>query len=369
MGYKIMVSAAALRTSGARTIYRQFIEHLRTRVDGNSYYIMIDKEMEKPEIAGVTYLTIDTSSKFKRLMFDWFVFDSLVKKNNIQPDAIVSLQNVGIKRYKSLPQIVYYHNSLPFFRYKWNIFKKGELIMFLYKHFYPFFVKRTIGRNTEMVAQLPSIKKGIVSKFGLSANNVHVLFPDLENIKISEVKRYAFEEDCINIVFPATDVPYKGHAFLVNVMEKLYVKDKSVAEKVRIHLTLDEKSSAKLVRRMEIGAVRQNFVFHGVVKHDILLSMYKGAAALLFPSVIETLGLPLVEAAKFGLPIIACDLEYAHEVLQDYSGAKFIESRQAEQWADGIITMTQEKKCVEPLENPQRSSWEDFFDLIEQKLR
>ena len=106
-----MVSAAALRTSGARTIYRQFIEHLRTRVDGNSYYIMIDKEMEKPEIAGVTYLTIDTSSKFKRLMFDWFVFDSLVKKNNIQPDAIVSLQNVGIKRYKSLPQIVYYHNS------------------------------------------------------------------------------------------------------------------------------------------------------------------------------------------------------------------------------------------------------------------
>lgn len=366
-GFNILVSAAALRTSGARTIYRQFLEHLKTRVDGNRYYIMVDKGMEMPIIDGVEYLVVDVSSKIKRLVFDAFGFDVLMKRSQLQPDFIVSLQNIGLRKYKQLPQIVYYHNPLPFFEYNWNIFRKGELMMLLYKHLYPFFVKRSVNAHTEMVVQLPFIKKGVVSTYGMSPDKVHMLFPDLESINISDVTGYDYDGATINFVFPATCVPYKGHDFLVSVMSSLCSKNKAIADKVRIHLTLHEESSRHLIESMEAKGVRQNFVFHGVVEHDTLLSMYKGAAGLLFPSVIETLGLPLVEAATFGLPIIACDLEYAHEVLTDYSGGVFVASRSAERWADAMMKVGMEQKRYPPLQARERSSWEQFFDFIENK--
>ena len=67
----ILVSAAALRTSGARTIYLQFINHLKTRVDGNHYFIMVDKSMEMLEIEGVEYWMVDViSNRDKEAMAD-----------------------------------------------------------------------------------------------------------------------------------------------------------------------------------------------------------------------------------------------------------------------------------------------------------
>jgi len=39
----------------------------------------------------------------------------------------------------------------------------------------------------------------------------------------------------------------------------------------------------------------------------------------LFPSYIETFGLPLIEAAAFGLPIGVANEAYAHEVLKGYN--------------------------------------------------
>lgn len=360
----ILVSAAALRTSGARTIYRQFVEHLKTRVDCNHYYILVDKVMEMPEIDGVKFIVVDTNNKIKRLIFDAFIFKSLVRRYNIFPDVVISLQNIGLRNFRHLPQIIYYHQPLPFFDYSWNLFKKDELLMFLYKYLYPFFVKRTIGNKTEIVVQLPSIKKGLVKKFKVQPNRVHVLFPDTESVDISIFPKYPFDMNMINFVFPATGAPYKGHRFLISVMDKVRILNKSLADRIRIHLTLDEDSSQEMIKVMCENGVKENFVFHGVVPHNTLFSMYRGSCGLLFPSVIETLGLPLIEVARFGKPIIACDLEYAHEVLAGYSGVNFIESRSLDQWANAICDVAKLQQTFTPLLGNERSSWEDFFDLI-----
>ena len=66
------------------------------------------------------------------------------------------------------------------------------------------------------------------------------------------------------------------------------------------------------------------------------MGLYKNADALLFPSYIETLGLPLLEAAAFGLPVLAADVDYAHEVLKDYEGVRYIDVFDYEGWARKI---------------------------------
>ena len=364
----ILVSAAALRTSGARTIYRQFLEHLKTRVDGNQYYIMVDKDMEMPPIDGVSYIVVDVSNKIKRAVFELFGFKRILKHIPATVELVVSLQNLGIRQLRYLRQIIYYHQPLPFFDYRWNLFHRDELVMWLYKNLYPLLVKRSIGRNVDMITQLPSIKEGIVKKYGVEENHVHVLFPDLEQIDIQDIPfEPTIDSKKLNLIYPATFQPYKGHEFLVRVIARL--KEQGLAEDIRIHLTLEKDKNVRLVSLMKAMDVEGNFVFHGVVPHDRLLSMYKSSVGLLFPSVIETLGLPLIESARFGKAIIACDLKYAHEVLGEYSGARFVEPRSTKGWADAIINVMDNRKQYCPLEHPERSSWETFFDLIESKSR
>ena len=358
----ILVSAAALRTSGARTIYLQFINHLQTRVDGNHYFIMVDKSMEMPEIEGVEYWIVDVSSKWKRICFDLFGLRSLLKQQEI--DVVISLQNIGISALKYFRQIIYYHQSLPFFDYHFDPFRKGDLMMMLYKYLYPYFVRHSIGDKTEMIAQIPSIKEGIMSKYHLHPDKVHVLFPDMERVDIGQVKAYTFSEGDIHFVYPASGISYKRHAFLVSVVEYMYKMDADRTGKVRIHLTLNENVEQSLMSLIEKAGAKVNFVFHGVVPHDQLLSMYKSLNGLLFPSVIETLGLPLIECAHFGKSIIACDLQYAHEVLGGYDGVNFVAPYSAEKWAEVILNTIKVNKEYVPLKQSTDSSWEEFFDIV-----
>ena len=50
---------------------------------------------------------------------------------------------------------------------------------------------------------------------------------------------------------------------------------------------------------------------------------------LIFPSVIETFGLPLQEAKEAKAIIFAADLPYAHEILYDYPNAYFFNPNNA----------------------------------------
>lgn len=45
-------------------------------------------------------------------------------------------------------------------------------------------------------------------------------------------------------------------------------------------------------------------------------ALYKSSSALIFPSITESLGLPLIEAQQFGIPILAPELDYVRDVVE-----------------------------------------------------
>jgi glycosyltransferase involved in cell wall biosynthesis len=54
----------------------------------------------------------------------------------------------------------------------------------------------------------------------------------------------------------------------------------------------------------------------GLVKHEEIFEIYKNAEAIIYPSLIESFALPLIEASQIGLPIIASELDYVREVCE-----------------------------------------------------
>ena len=53
----------------------------------------------------------------------------------------------------------------------------------------------------------------------------------------------------------------------------------------------------------------------GVLPRGRVLELYQSAGALIFPSTAESFGMPLVEAAASGLPIVAAELDYVRDVV------------------------------------------------------
>jgi len=352
----VIVLATASRVRGALTIYKQFISHLAQEKCEDDYYVFVNESMPKPQISRVRYIDMDTTSMLRRIRFDWNLCGKWLKKQGINPDVIVSLQNTGL--YTDKPQLIYYHQSIPIYPEKWNILKSEERPLFFYKNVYPIFVRMTMNERTHYVVQIPFIKDGLIKMLNMAPERIHVMFPDVEHIDVKTFEPYNWGDDCLHFLYPANLARYKRHDTLIEALLRLENRDK-----IKLHITLKYGERPDLEELVKRYGLTDNVLFEGAIEHDKLLSMYKSSAGLLFPSQIETLGLPLLEAAACGIPIVASDKDYAHQVAGNYEGIFFVDANDYDGWAKAISRLSVEKKQYKPL-LMKESSWPQFFELV-----
>ena len=357
----VLVLATATRSGGGLTIYRQFLAYLSNYIGEHKFYIFVDPAMDTPKIKGVYYELLETVSWKQRIYWDNVGLKKWCKSREVKPDVIISFQNTGVNL--NCRQIIYYHQSLPFYPQKWNPFKASERKSFFYKYVYPYFVKRTLNDNCQVIVQIPFIKKKFVSRFRFPEERVFVMSPDLEKIDASKIKAKTLDHKFFHLIYAAGHDPYKEHRTIIEAVYLLRLQNPDLVENLKIHFTIAEKDNLVITNLVQEKQLEKQFIFEGRIPHDDLLSLYKACDGSLFPSTIETLGLPLNEAAAFGLPILAADLDYAHEVIGRYDGVKFISTNDYAAWAKGIEDLCLEKSKYNPL-IPLESSWPKFFELI-----
>jgi glycosyltransferase involved in cell wall biosynthesis len=72
-----------------------------------------------------------------------------------------------------------------------------------------------------------------------------------------------------------------------------------------------------LAARLRAFGVDPNDVFLGDLPLDAVSRLYRQAAVVVFPSLLETFGLPLIEAMASGTPVIAADGSSTPEIVGD----------------------------------------------------
>jgi len=75
----------------------------------------------------------------------------------------------------------------------------------------------------------------------------------------------------------------------------------------------------------------------GFVTDEVLTVLYNNAKALIYPSLFEGFGLPIIEAQAAGLPVICSDLPVLREI--GGRGAVFVEPHSAESIAEAIVAV------------------------------
>lgn len=362
MNNKIIINATALKSSGALSVLNQFIRAIPD--DENEYILFVNDRVDLNQTNhNIRFVRKDVKSYIERFIWDAFGAKEWLRKSNINPAATISLQNTNFRTNKSIPNFIYYHQPIPFFNKKWNPLNSPERLLWFYKSIYPFFVKLFINKITEIFVQTDFIRDGFARHFNFPLQKIHIITPNIELPAIEYVKQTNLDSNQLNLLYPATPFIYKNHT---TIIEALSILDQKFQEKITLHLTCEKKDLSHLMINTKTHFLI-NFV--GRISFNEVLGMYKEADALLFPSYIETFGLPLLEASSFGLPIIAADMPYSREVLQGYSGVSYASFDNPQLWSEMISKLFSLKgERYQPFRIEQSDSWKKLFRIIKDKI-
>ena len=133
----------------------------------------------------------------------------------------------------------------------------------------------------------------ILNKYDKYNNNVI-----LKKLKeISKIDKIFF--------YPSSFEPHKNHKMLFRAFEKLSFNSK---KNIKIVVTIAANEVPNQYRNNEL------ILFIGKQPINVINQIYRKVDFLIFPSLNESLGLPLIEATLFNIPIIAANLDYVYEV-------------------------------------------------------
>lgn len=343
-----IVNATSLDRSGALNILRQFIENIPE--DENQWLVFISDNITLPPHSKNVRLEPVSGVKpmYKRLWWDTYGLKKWLQKNGIEPLAAISLQNTGFHVGYKVPKYIYFHQSIPFSTYKWNPFRRKERIFWFYKKIYPLCVKLFLKKDTIVFVQLEYIKKCFASYFKHAENRIEVYAPSLPKL-YKQAKPNKLQDECnaIKLFYPAYPHIYKNHKIIEKAVE-LIDKD------IRVIFTIDPINNNYTDPRIECI---------GTQPVEKIVEYYQTCDSLLFPSFIETFGLPLIEAAQTGMHIIVADLPYAREVLKGYAGVEYVEFDNPSQWANAINRVIKDKRYPS-ITLDDNNSWKQLFNRI-----
>lgn len=151
--------------------------------------------------------------------------------------------------------------------------------------------------------------------------------------------------------YPAKKDVYKNHECILNAVEILREKG---LEKFEVLLTTE-------------GVDTDNLKHIGAIPHQLVLE-YLQRGTLLFPSYIETVGLPMLEARSVNGLVLASDCPFSHEVLEGYNNAYFFDPFNAEELAGLMERIIRGKIIKEESSKTKfsktRQGWIVVYDLI-----
>ena len=352
--HTIVVNATALDASGALGILRQFVDNIPVATQYRWLIFISDKVDVVSNNPQVDIVPISNVKPLvRRFLWDAFGVKRWLSQRKIVPIATISLQNTGFNCGYNVPNFIYYHQLISLLNFRWRVFNKDQRSLWFYKNIYPVFIRLFLRDTTEIFVQLEYIKDLFAKKFGVNDEKIHVISPTVYIPQDRSIEDITLDEERINLFYPATPFLYKNHSVLVNAIKS--------ANNTPPKLYLTCNSS-------EIAISHNDALeFLGRIPYERVLSMYKSCDALVFPSYIETYGLPLIEAASLGVPIIAADLPYAREVLEGYDGVMFVSHDDVSAWAEAISKLEKGLR-YKPMQMKNRSSWDKLFSIIDIRI-
>ena len=159
------------------------------------------------------------------------------------------------------------------------------------------------------------------------------------------------------LLIPAQIWPHKNHMAVINALYKLARSGRDLPMLVSTGRA-DSPFAQELMARVAASEFAPHFRFLGFCPQDDLAGLYRGAEAVVFCSLYEGFGMPILEAMRMGCPVIASNTTSIPEVSGD--AALLVDPTDSDAIADVIIRLQDEPGLRERLVAAGRARAEAF---------
>ncbi len=197
---------------------------------------------------------------------------------------------------------VFLQNRYLFGRRNFSAFRWSVRLRLLAERFW---LRTRLTKSMQVFVQTPTMARELAMESGLHA----CVLPFSPGVAPSTVTG---ERQWFDFIYVATGEPHKNHRNLVEAW-KLLAKD---GLSPSLCLTLDHEKDRCLLTWVELQARADHLLIEniGLISRQEIERLYLESGALIYPSSLESFGLPLLEAAAAGLPILASELDYVRDV-------------------------------------------------------
>lgn len=332
----------AITRGGVQRFITTLLENIELIDRNNRAFVVCDSSFSSLERSNICQYKADTSS---RLLFDGLVGKRLLKR--VAPDVVVYPKN-------TIPVL---HTGS-----KWKkIVIVHDLGYFENKiHAYPFldtlYMKASIPRSCRAADAVLAVseftKRDIVQRFSVDERKVSVIGEGVTELSSGTGH---------NQSYAAPYFMYAGSVSPRKNLQRVFEAFRRAARTLPHHLYITGlKSWGDNEFLKHYSDLSDRIHILGYVPEHQLASLYRGATALLYPSLYEGFGLPILEAQALDCPVITSNATACPETAGD--AAYLVDPYSIDEIYEAILTIAQDKLLRNELvskgrQNITRFSW------------
>jgi glycosyltransferase involved in cell wall biosynthesis len=238
---------------------------------------------------------------------------------------------------RKIPVVLTPHGSLLGYDYLYN-----SSMSKLPYHFHDIMSLKLPTKISQKIIATSNAEFRDCKKFGIPENKIKLIPLSFNPPDISKSTKKSIKK--IRLLFVGRIVPLKNLDILLEAV-KIVKKEipeiefTIVGDEVSGRLHGDAGYRQKLVSLIDTLEIKENIKFVGWKTGGELWNLYQNSDLFLFASTYENFGLPLLEAASFGLPLVSIDVGVAKNLIDANKGGNLILKLDANEYAKNIITL------------------------------
>lgn len=308
----ILINGLKAKAGGGQSIFNNYLELIKNEKKGNVYYVLTPDGLKYKHFESSYLQIIDIPHLVKgNLLFPILyklVFPRILKKYNI--DAIFNLGDIIIPT--TIPQVYLFQWAYAVYP-ETSVWERMNLLSYLTRWTKVKLINKNIYRPKVIIAQTANIKKRLENLYSL--DNV-VIIPNavsIENIRMNSLRDFNLPKDRVKLVYVASWADHKNIGIIIPLA--LEISRQKLPYCVVVTIDPSKKKEAKTflkkIRQFDLGSIIINV---GRVPMQDIGALYSQCDALLMPTLLESYGLPYIEALYHSKTILTSDMDFAHDV-------------------------------------------------------
>lgn len=361
----IVLSGANLFGGGTLSIFEDCISYTNDALSTKySIFVLVNNKKQFSKYKNVFFIEFEKIRKsyFHRIYYEYFFYNKFFKDKNIYLWLSVNdiSSNVEAKR-----KAVYCHNAIPFRKLTLtDLLDQPKLFLFslLYKELY----RINIQKNNYVIVQQDWMRNYFSNSFKIDKSKIVVASPNIvENVNINSYPKPISTQKIF--FFPTYPRPFKNIEVILKAVEIL---EKLEYKKFTVVITIDGSENYYANRLVKKYKFLKSIDFIGIIDRDKVYQYYNQADCLIFPSKLESWGLPITEFKQFNKPMLVADLIYSKETVGDYNKACFFHPDNYKHLSKLMTKIINEEEInfdhtkATTYGNPYSKNWNELFDIL-----